>query len=321
MANEPSTQRAPTDFDDDYPLADTLLTARPITKQQPTNVSRHDGPITVIGATGQQGGAVVDALLKHSVPIRAATRNPHGDKARMLAQRGVEVVYADLEDDVDSVRAAFDGAAAAFAMTTHDGPDGTKREVAHGGVIAAAAADAGLPFLVYSSVGGVDRDSGVPHFESKHRIEQRLRGSVPVAFVRPTFFMETLRLTIQRDDGRLTIAMPLPEDVALQMISARDIGRVAATLLLTGDPAVASVEIAGDELTGEQIAKRVAHQLGSPTTYVQLPPDVLGDDEDLKMMFAWLADLPAYQADFERTRELVPELEDLSGWLARLNGL
>jgi uncharacterized protein YbjT (DUF2867 family) len=178
-----------------------------------------------------------------------------------------------------------------------------------------------LPFLVYSSVGGVDRDSGVPHFESKHRIEQRLRGSVPVAFVRPTFFMETLRLMIQRDDGRLTIAMPLPEDVALQMISVRDIGRVAATLLLTGDPAVASVEIAGDELTGEQIAKRVAHQLGSPTTYVQLPPDVLGDDEDLKMMFAWLADLPAYQADFERTRELVPELEDLSGWLARLNGL
>ena len=117
------------------------------------------GPITVIGATGQQGGAVIDALLEQRVPIRALTRNPNGDKARALATRGVEVVRADLED-VDSVRAAFDGAAAAFAMTTHDGPDGPTREVANGRVIAAAAADAALPFLVYSSVGGVDRDSG-----------------------------------------------------------------------------------------------------------------------------------------------------------------
>jgi len=225
--------------------------------------SRRDEPITVIGATGQQGGAVIDALLKRRIPIRAVTRNPNGDKARTLAEREVEVVYADL-DDVDSVRAAFDGAAAAFAMTTHNGLDGAKREVAHGRVIAAAAADAGLPFLLYSSVGGVERGSGVPHFESKHRIEEVLLEAVPVTFVRPTFFMETLRLMIRRDGARVTIAMPLAGDVAIQMISVRDIGRAAATLLLVGDPAVAPVEIAGDELTGEQIAERIAHLRATP---------------------------------------------------------
>jgi uncharacterized protein YbjT (DUF2867 family) len=289
-----------------------------MTKGQATSVSRRDGPITVIGATGQQGGAVVDALLDHAVPIRAVTRNPHGDKARTLAQRGVEVVCADL-DDLDSVRAAFDGAAAAFAMTTHDGPDGPKREVSHGRAIAAAAARARVPFLVYSAVGGVDRGSRVPHFESKHRIEKLLLQAVPVTFVRPTFFMETLRLMIRRDGARVTIAMPLPGDVAVQMISVRDIGRVAAALLLRGDPAVAPVEIAGDELTGEQIAERVAHRLGSPTTYVQLPLDVLGDDEDLKAMFGWLARLPAYQADFARTRALAGDVEDLARWLARVD--
>jgi len=279
-----------------------------------------DGPITVIGSTGQQGSAVIDALLEKRVPVRAVTRNPNGDKARALDERGVEVVYADLED-VDSVRAAFDGAAAAFAMTTHDGLDGPKREVAHGRVIAAAAADAGLPFLVYSSVGGVERGSGVPHFESKRRVEEVLLEAVPVTFVRPTFFMETLRLMIRRDGARVIIGMPLAGDVGLQMISVRDIGRAAAALLLMGDPAVAPVEIAGDELTGEQIAVRIAHRLGSPTTYVQLPLDVLGDDEDLKMMFGWLARLPAYQADFARTRELVAGVEDLSRWLARVDGL
>lgn len=114
--------------------------------------------------------------------------------------------------------------------------------------------------------------------------------------------------------------MPLPADVAVQMISVRDIGRAAAALLLKGDPAVAPVEIAGDELTGEQIAERIAHRLGSPSTYVQLPLDVLGDDEDLKMMFGWLARLPAYQADFARTRELVGGVEDLSEWLERVDG-
>jgi uncharacterized protein YbjT (DUF2867 family) len=279
-----------------------------------------DGPITVIGSTGQQGSAVIDALLEKRVPVRAVTRNPNGDKARALDERGVEVVYADLED-VDSVRAAFDGAAAAFAMTTHGGLDGPKREVAHGRVIAAAAADAGLPFLVYSSVGGVERGSGVPHFESKRRVEEVLLEAVPVTFVRPTFFMETLRLMIRRDGARVIIGMPLAGDVGLQMISVRDIGRAAAALLLMGDPAVAPVEIAGDELTGEQIAVRIAHRLGSPTTYVQLPLDVLGDDEDLKMMFGWLARLPAYQADFARTRELVGGVEDLSRWLARVDGL
>jgi uncharacterized protein YbjT (DUF2867 family) len=277
-----------------------------------------DGPVTVLGATGQQGGAVVDALLEHAVPIRAVTRNPHGDKARALAERGVEVVYADLEDQ-DSVRVAFDGAAAAFAMTTHDGPDGTTREVAHGQVIAAAAEGAGLPLLVYSSVGGVDRGSGVPHFESKHRIEQLLRQAVTATFVRPTFFMETLRLMIQRDGDVTRLAMPLAGDVAVQMISVRDIGRVSAALLLMGHAETAPVEIAGDELTGEQIAERIAQRVGSPAAYVQLPLEILGDD--LKIMFGWLARLPAYQADFARTRELAGDLEDLSRWLTRLNGL
>jgi uncharacterized protein YbjT (DUF2867 family) len=291
-----------------------MTIGRPITE------SRRDGPITVIGATGQQGGAVIDALLKQRIPIRAVTRNPYGDKARTLVERGVAVVCANLED-VDSVRVAFDGAAAAFAMTTHDGPDGPKHEVAHGQVIAAAAADAGLPFLVYSSVGGVDRGSGVPHFESKHEVEQVLRQAVPVTFVRPTFFMETLRLMIRHDDSRVTIAMPLAGDVAVQMISVRDIGRVAAALLLMGDPAVAPMEIAGDEVTGEQIAERIAHEIGSPTTYMQLPLDALGDDEDLKLMFGWLARLTAYQADFARTRELVGGVEDLSRWLQRVDGL
>jgi uncharacterized protein YbjT (DUF2867 family) len=265
-----------------------------------------DGLITVIGATGQQGGAVVDALLDRGVSIRAVTRNPHTEKSRALASRGVQLVSADL-DNADSVHAAFEGAAAAFAMATHDGPKGTEREIAHGRTIARAAADAQLPFMVYSSVGGAERHSGIPHFESKRRIEELLLDTVPVTFVRPTFFMETLRLMIRRDGDRTLLAMPLPKVTPVQLISVRDIGYAVADLLLEADDTTPPVEIAGDELTGEQIADELTRQLGSPTNYLQAPLEVLGDDEDLKAMFRWLAELPAFQADFARTRDWFPK--------------
>jgi uncharacterized protein YbjT (DUF2867 family) len=278
--------------------------------------SHRQGPITVIGATGQQGGAVVDALLAQGVRIRAVTRNPHGQKAQALAGRGVEVVSADL-DSADSVRAAFEGAASAFAMATHDGPDGPDREIEHGRTIARAATEAQLPFMVYSSVGAVDRHSGIPHFESKRRIEGFLLDAVPVTFLRPTFFMETLRWMIRRDGDHTMLAMPLPKTIPVQLISVRDIGHAAANLLLKADHTAPPAEIAGDELSGEQIADQLTRRLGSPASYVQAPLEVLGDDEDLKAMFRWLAELPAFQADFARTRELVPDVEDLSTWLIR----
>src|SRR5205807_8897342 len=242
----------------------------------------------VIGATGQQGRAVADALLTQGVTIRAITRNPHSANATTLAARGAQIVAADL-DDIESVCAAFDGVAAAFAMTSHDGPDGVEREIAHGRAIARAARDTRLPWLVQSTVGGVERGSGVPHFESKRRIEEFLLDAVPVAFVRPTFFMETIRRMFVRDAVGAQVVMPLPKDIPVQLISVRDVGQTAATLLLKGQPGVPPVEIAGDELTGEQIADRIAERLGIPTTFAEVPLDVLGDDEDLKKMFGWLA--------------------------------
>jgi hypothetical protein len=90
---------------------------------------------------------------------------------------------------------------------------------------------------------------------------------------------------------------------------------------LKGEPDVAPVEIAGDELTGEQIAGQIAHRLGVPTTFIEVPLDALSEDEDLQKIFGWLARPPSYQADFRRTRRLVPDLEDLSGWLGRHPGL
>jgi uncharacterized protein YbjT (DUF2867 family) len=174
-----------------------------------------------------------------------------------------------------------------------------------------------LPFLLYSSVGGAERHSGIPHFESKRRIEKFLTGVVPLNLVRPTFFMENLLGMIGRDGDDWAVRLPMPGDVPLQMISVRDIGKSAAALLARRDPDAAPVEIAGDEVTGEQIAEQLGQRLGTPARFVDLPLEALGDDDDLRTMFDWFTKLPAYRADFDRTRELVPDLENLATWLQR----
>jgi uncharacterized protein YbjT (DUF2867 family) len=274
-------------------------------------------PIAVIGATGQQGSATVDALLEWGIPVRALTRNVDSAAARALAARGVEVVTADL-DAPGSVHAAFEGAAAAFAMTTFDGPRGIDGEISHGKEIADGARAAQLPFLVYSSVGGAERKSGVPQFESKRRVEEFLADAVPVNFLRPTFFMENLLPSmITREGSELVVRIPMPGDVALQMISVRDVGKAAAALLISHNPDTAPIEIAGDEPTGERIAELAAQRVAAPARFAQLPLEVLDSDHDLRTMFEWLADPPSYRADFARTSALVPGVEDLQQWLQR----
>ncbi|HKV18826.1 MAG TPA: NmrA/HSCARG family protein [Mycobacterium sp.] len=272
-------------------------------------------PVAVIGATGKQGGAVVDALTKAGVKVRAAVRDPGAPRALALAERGVELAVADLTSE-SSVCALFDGASAAFTMTTMAGPAGTEGEVANGMSIARAAKRSGLPFLVYSSVGGAERGSGVPHFESKYRVEQALLEAVPVAFVRPTWFMENLTSKLEPTSTDIRLNLPLHEGVSLQMVSVRTIGEAAAAFLLDRPPSGTAVEIAGDDLTGEQIANRIAEHLGRPVTYVQQAPQTV-TDADQAAMWRWLNKPPAYMADIERTRALVPDAEDLQQWLAR----
>jgi uncharacterized protein YbjT (DUF2867 family) len=273
-------------------------------------------PVVVVGATGQQGGAVVDALLERGQAVRAAVRDTRGGKAAALAARGVDVIAADL-DSAESMRNLFAGAAAGFAMTTFSGPTGVRGEVGHGRVLASAARDAGLPFMVYSSVGGAERNSGVPHFESKNQIEQLLRRAVPTAFVRPTFFMENLPFMLHRADAGAVLSIPLSGDVPLQMVSVKTIGEVATAMLLDPPPGGTALEIADDELTGTQMAGQLTAHLGVPVAYVEAPLTALAGDDDMIAMYRWLAQVPSYQADLVRTSQLAPAAGPFPQWLAR----
>ncbi|ADB33503.1 NmrA family protein [Kribbella flavida DSM 17836] len=279
-------------------------------------------PIAVIGATGQQGSSVVEALLDQRQAVRALVRDPASAAARALEARGVDVVAADQQDSASLQRGLTD-VAALFFMTTFEGSDGTEGEVRRGVAVADAAARAGVPHVVYSSVGGAERATGIPHFESKYQVERRLSQVVPATFLRPTFFMENLSPQLAAGESdELVLRLPVPSDVPLQMIAVRDIGAAAARVLLQPEAVVDdAVELGGDELTMAQVAERTAAAHGRPTRYEELPLDVLGDDEDLRAMFRWFRTVPAYRADFDVTRRLVPEVHDFARWVAERTGV
>lgn len=274
-------------------------------------------PIAVFGATGQQGSAVVDALLDRGSPVRALVRDPSSDRARNLAERGAELVHADA-DQPATITAALAETAAFFYLTTPAGPDATEGETRRGIAIADAAAASDTGHIVFSSVGGAERDTGIAHFDSKYLVEEHLRAlPVPVTIIRPVFFMENLRWSGSSVEGdQLVVRLPLPDGIALQMISVRDIGRVAAAILTGGGRGGEAIEIAGDELTGSQIAHALGAQVGLPARYEALPAEVLAGQGDSEAMFRWFAQLPAYQGDIGRTDELAGGTWNLPTWLA-----
>jgi uncharacterized protein YbjT (DUF2867 family) len=277
-----------------------------------------DGIVAVVGATGRQGGAAARALLGAGVSVRALVRDPAKPAAQALVSAGAQLVLADF-DDPTTLRAAFDGVSRVFAMTTMDSGRGTSGETADGIAIADAAKAASVGYLVYTSVGGAERHTGIPHFESKRRVEQHIESiGIPATFVRPTFFYENLVARPPApEDGTITVRMPLADDIPLQMVAVADIGVVAAAVVI--DPGRVpgdAVEIAGDELTGSQIAASFGRQATMPARYEPLPLDAAGDD-DLRAMFAWFAKPPAYQADRALTAKLDPQVQTFEQWLAR----
>src|SRR5438046_3366848 len=164
----------------------------------------------VTGATGKQGGHLVRELLARGHAIRALTRKPESAGAAALAARGVTIVRGDFEDQGTLERAAR-GVDTVFAMSTPY-ESGEKTETREGINIVRAASSAGVTHLVYTSVAGADRATGVPHFDSKFEVEKEVRRSgVPFTIIAPVFFMENFLADWMQPGiarGSLTMAVP-----------------------------------------------------------------------------------------------------------------
>jgi uncharacterized protein YbjT (DUF2867 family) len=257
-------------------------------------------PISVLvtGATGQQGGALARLLLQRGHRVVAFTRSADSPAARALGTLGAELATGDFED-VDSLTRAMRGVDAVYAMATpfEGGPE---VEVRHGRHLADAARRAAVPHFVYSSVAGAAERTGIPHFDSKHEVERYVKDlRLPATILGPTYFMENLRAPATLESLKEgVLSMALPPHRGLQMVALEDLAAFTALVLeLPEDFIGRRLDVASDEVTGEQAAALLTFVTGRRVHYEQIPLErVRARSEDLGRMFGWLATV-GYRAD------------------------
>ena len=265
--------------------------------------------ILVTGATGQQGGAVARALLSRGHRVKALTRKPDSDAARQLVAAGAEVVAGDLADAASIVQAAK-GVDTMFLMG-NSYEAGLEEETRQGILAADAAKAAGIGHLIYSSVADADKQTGIPHFESKYLVEQHVRQlGIPHTISAPVAFMENAVApwsTGALSQGTLAFAMP-PKRV-LQLVALADIGAMVAALAERREQVFGKrYDFAGDELSGEEQAKILTKAIGRPIRYQEIPiAAARQQSEDAALMFEWF-DRVGYDVDIAALRRQFPEV-------------
>jgi len=278
--------------------------------------------ILVTGATGQQGGAVARELLAHGYRVRALTRKPDGEKAQALAKLGAEVVRGDL-DDTASLQKAVKGVWGVFSVQ-NTWEAGVEKEELQGKRFAEISKKSGVQHFVYSSVGSAHRNTGIPHFDNKWRVEETVRSlNFPShTILRPVFFMENFVSPWFKpalDEGRLAVG--IKSSTVLQMIAVEDIGRYGAWVFENhGELNGSAVDIAGDACTMPQAAGIIGSAIGKKIEFSQTPiEDVRKFSEDFAIMLEWF-DAVGYNVDIgDLARESGIRPTSLAEWAQKID--
>jgi len=273
--------------------------------------------ILITGVTGHQGGAVAQALQGKGFHLRGLTRTPDSERAAALARRGIDLVKGDLDDEA-TLRHALSGAWGVFGVQ-NPLQAGVEREEAQGKRLATLAREAGVEHYVYTSVGSANKRTGVPHFDSKSRIEDTVRAVRFPSHVilRPVFFMEILLTPFSLQGS--TLAWALAPDTKLQMIAVDDIGWFGARAFT--DAAALNrreIDIAGDVRTMPETAAILTEALGRPIAFAQTPIEPVRQySKDTALMLEWF-DRVGYSADIAGLeREFGRSLTKLPDWARR----
>ncbi|MEV0681079.1 NmrA/HSCARG family protein [Actinosynnema sp. NPDC050436] len=263
--------------------------------------------ILVTGATGAQGGALARLLLDRGHPVRALTRNPGSPAAQRLRASGAEIAVGDY-DDPASLEEALRGVRSVFAVTTPFDSD-PATETRHGIALVDAAHD--VDHVVFTSASNADRSTGIPHFDSKQRIEEHLAGgNVPWTILAPAAFIDDKfgewTLSGLR---RGVLGLPMPSDRELHLVAVRDIAAVAALALEQPNRfADTRLDLAGEALTPHRMAEILTAATGRQIDHRQTPLDVVArHSTDLAAMFRYFTDVGT-DVDLPRLHAALPEI-------------
>lgn len=263
--------------------------------------------VLVSGATGNQGGAVARALMDRGHKVRALTRNVDSAKAKALRQQGAEVVAGDM-NDIDRIRTALKDVDTFYLMgSPFEG--GVDAETEQGIRLATLANEETIGHLVYGSVASADLGTGIPHFDSKYRIEQHIKTlGINYTISAPVYFMDNLIAPWAGDALKARqIMMAMPADVPLQQVSVKNIGDFVASLISRRDSVFGRrFDFAGESITGDAMARAVSQRLNRDIDYQAMPLDALmQQDADMGRMYEWFVetgysvDIPALHQAFD----------------------
>ncbi|MBD3884936.1 NmrA/HSCARG family protein [Phormidium tenue FACHB-886] len=284
--------------------------------------------ILVTGATGNQGSAIARHLLQRgNFKVRALVRDPNKPAAQALQQAGAELAVGDL-NDCTSLDRALQGAYGVFSLQIFQ--DGLDTEIRQGKAVADAASSAGIQHFVYSSVGSAERNTGVPHFDSKSQVEEYIRAlakplpgrsELPYTIMRPVFFFYNYNMMRSMVETG-TLFQPLSPETKLQQLSEEDYGEMVAEVFdRPADFMNREIELASVEMTMPEIAAAFSRVLGKTVQYQQIPFEAFEQQigEELTIMYRWFenvgyaADLAQLQHDFSAPTDFESYLRD-HGW-------
>jgi uncharacterized protein YbjT (DUF2867 family) len=275
--------------------------------------------VLVTGGTGNQGGATVKHLLEtKKVRIRVLTRSLESPKAQRLASLGVELTVGDL-DNAASLRRALSGVSAAFSVQNFADKGGVEAEERRGKAFADAVKAADVPFLVYSSAEGVERENDLAHYHSKWAIEQHIaKLGLNRTILRPVGFMDVLAVNSAIRSVMLGLfKTQLGDTGTLQMVAVTDIGWFAARALEYPERFAGRViPLAGDELTIPQFVAAMKEATGHGQWVAPIPkfvPDRVMPKE-YGNMFKWLRE-QGFKADIPALRKEHPTMLSFADWL------
>ncbi len=300
--------------------------------------------IAVVGATGAQGGGLVRAILNDSsanYAVRAITRDVNSDKAKSLARLGADVVAASLDDEA-SLFKAFKGADAAYCVTFYWNHFSPERETANARAMARAAREHRVSHVIWSTLEDTRKfvpltdnrmptlmgHYKVPHFDSKGEANATfIELGVPTTIMNTSFYWENFVLfglgPKRGPDGTLAITLPIGSS-KLPGIAVDDIGRCAYGIFKKGSELIGKeVGIAGEHLTGAEMAAGFAKALGQPVKFNDIPPEVyrgfgFPGAEDMGNMFQFNRDFSkefCAARDIGFSRSVNPALESFDAWL------
>ena len=300
--------------------------------------------IAIIGATGAQGGGLARAILNDKnggFTVRAITRNINSEKAKALAEQGAEVVSANL-DNLDSLIKAFNGAYGVYCVTNFWEHLSPEKEIEQAHNMAKAAKAAGVKHAIWSTLDDTRKfiplsdnrmptlmgKYKVPHFDGKGESDHFFKDEgVPVTILETVLYWDNFIYfgmgPKKGPDGKLSITLPM-ENKKLPGISAEDIGKCAYGIFKKGSEYIGkTIGIAGEHLTGTQMANAFSKVLGKDVAYNSVPFEVyrkfgFPGAEDLGNMFQFKHDFEDYFCGIRKldvSRALNPDLQTFEAWL------